>query len=104
MARSNSRTDEELDAILAEIGHWSVNGQSGQVLCFSTNLHNAIERATGFAASGAVVTFIVQMPFGTIVVPPDQISTLRQRIASRELPVAAHTANNSGGAERPVPL
>jgi hypothetical protein len=45
--RSNRRSDEQLEAILGETGHWVVNGQQEQALCFAASLRQAIERFGG---------------------------------------------------------
>jgi hypothetical protein len=83
--QSNRRTDDQLEAILAEAGHWAINGQQGSVLSFAGNLLNAIGRAASYAASGAVVISLVRLPTDNIVVSGDQIVRLRKRIAGREL-------------------
>ena len=42
---SNLKTDEQLDAMLREAGHWTVTGRSGQTLCSAASLRSAIDRA-----------------------------------------------------------
>lgn len=79
------RSDEQLEAILSETGHWVVNGQQGQALCFAASLRRAIERSVELAASGAVVTRICRLPSDNIIVLPVQIARLRQMIAVREV-------------------
>ena len=81
--RSNRRSDEQLEAILCETGHWVVNGQQGRVLCFAASLSRAIERSVEFAASDAVVVSICRLPSDNIVVFPAQIDRLRRTAASR---------------------
>jgi hypothetical protein len=81
----NRQTDDQLEAILAEAGHWAINGQQGTVLSFAGNLQNAIGRAASYTASGAVVVSIVRLPSDNIVVSPEQIIRLRKLIAGREV-------------------
>ena len=59
---SNRRSDEQLEAILCETGHWAVNGRQGQVLCYAASLRQAIDRSEKFSASGAVVIAICRLP------------------------------------------
>lgn len=84
--KANRRTDDELDAILREVGYWVINGQS-QALSFAASLHSALDQARALSSSGAIVTGLARLPFDEIVVPPDQITRLRKLIAGRELPV-----------------
>lgn len=83
-ARSNCRSDEQLEAILNETGHWVVNGQQGRVLCFAASLRRALERASEFAASDAIVVAICRLPSDNIIVFSGQIERLVKRIATRE--------------------
>jgi|SRR5258708_39359264 hypothetical protein len=83
--RSNRRSDEQLEAILGETGHWVVNGQQGQALCFAASLRQAIERSVAYAMSGAVVVAICRLPSDNIIVFPAQIERLRKTITAREL-------------------
>jgi hypothetical protein len=46
--QSSCRTDDQLEDIVCETGHWIVNGQAGRVLCFASS-H---ERAATYGASG----------------------------------------------------
>jgi len=80
------RTDDQLEDILCETSHWVVNGQAGRVLCFASSLRTAIEKATTYGASGAVVTTLCRLPFDNIVIFPRQIDRLRKAVAERELP------------------
>jgi hypothetical protein len=82
---SNRRSDEQLEAILAETGLWVVNGHQGRALCFAASLQRAMERSAEFAASGAVVVAICRLPSDNIIVFPGQIERLRKLTASREL-------------------
>jgi hypothetical protein len=81
---SSQRTDEQLDAILGDAGHWVINGRSGQTLGFAPSLRGALERAAGFRNSGAVVIALAQLPNDSIIVFTPQIDRLRKIIAGRE--------------------
>jgi hypothetical protein len=88
---SSSRTDEQLEAILNQVGHWVVNGQQGQVLCFAASLRQAIDRANQYGLSGAVVTAVCRLPSDNIIVFSRQIDRLRSVVAMRksESPITA---------------
>src|ERR1700722_13545721 len=83
--RSNRRSDEQLEAILSETGHWVVNCQQGQALCFAASLRQAIDKSAAYAMSGAVLVSICRMPSDNIIVFPDQIDRLRKIATVREL-------------------
>jgi hypothetical protein len=91
--RSNRRTDEQLQAIIRETGHWAVTGQQGSVLCFAASLARAIDRAAEFAASDAVVIAIRRLPSDDIIVFPGQIERLRMMLDGTG-PIAAPAARN----------
>ena len=82
--RSNRRSDEQLEAMLWETGHWVISGQQGRVLGSAANLRQAIDRSRVYAASGAVVVAICRLPSDNIVVFPGQIERLRKAIAAGE--------------------
>jgi hypothetical protein len=82
---SNRRSDEQLETLLFETGHWAVNGRQGQVLGYAANLHQAVDRAARFSASGAVVIAICRLPSDNIIVFSEQIDRLRRSIAISEL-------------------
>ena len=86
MEQKNRRSDEQLDTILNETGHWIINGRT-EALGFAPSLRTAIERAHEMAASGAAVTTLARLPFDEIVVPLEQADRLRKIIAGREVPV-----------------
>jgi hypothetical protein len=86
--RSNRRSDEQLEAMLWETGHWVVNGHQGRVLGSAASLRQAIARSATYAASGAVVIAICRLPSDNIIVFPGQIERLRSRIAVNELALA----------------
>jgi hypothetical protein len=83
--QSNRRSDEQLEIISSETGHWVVNGQQGQPLCFAASLRQAIDKAEAYAMSDAVVVAICRLPSDDIVVFSDQIDRLRRAITVREL-------------------
>src|SRR5471030_56801 len=87
------KTDEQLDSMLCEVSNWAVNGRAGEVLCHAPSLRQAIERATEYAASGAVVIALCRLPSDNIVIFADQTKRLRKIIAGRETPPLKHTAN-----------
>jgi hypothetical protein len=105
--QSSRRSDEQLEAILCETGHWVVNGRQGQVLCYAASLRQAIDRSEEFSVSGAVVIAICRLPFDNIILFPEQIDRLRRGIV-RELvsgtrPDASYSSPVlSSPAERPV--
>jgi hypothetical protein len=82
---SNRRSDEQLDAILCDTGHWAVNGRQGRVLCYATSLRQAIDRSEKFSAPGTVVIAICRLPSDNIVIFAEQIDRLRRGITVREL-------------------
>jgi hypothetical protein len=91
--RSKSRrTDDQLEAILDESGHWTVNGRQGKVLCSAASLHRAIDRAHEYGVAGAVVTAVCRLPSDNIIVFEEQMERLRQTIVMREMvhPAARH--------------
>ena len=72
------RSDEQLEAILFETGHWAVNGQHGQVLGYAASLEQAVKRSASFSLSGARVIAISRLPFDNIVIFPEQVGRLRR--------------------------
>ena len=81
----NRHSDEQLEAILCETGHWVVNGRQGQVLCDAASLRQAIDRSKELSDSGATVIAICRLPSDNIVVFSEQIARLQQKIIVREL-------------------
>ena len=99
-ARSNSRTDDQLEAILTERGNWVVNGYQGRALHFAPNLGRALDIAAEYIAEGAVVSSLARLPSDNIVVYLDQIERLRTIIGEREFMRAGmmgyeHEAHNN---------
>jgi hypothetical protein len=94
---SSRRTDEQLEAILNDVGRWVVNGHQGQPLCAAASLRHAIDRADEIASSGAVVIAICHLPNDNIIVFSEQMERLRRNITVREMmaPVAAWPAKIS---------
>jgi hypothetical protein len=89
--RANHRTDAQLEAILCETGHWVVNGQQGQPLCFATSLRQAIYRSVVCALSGSALGTICRLPSDNIIVLPPQFDRIRKIIAGRETPAIVQT-------------
>lgn len=85
---SSRRTDEQLEAMLHEASHWTVNGRQGQVLCSAASLRRAINRAQQYAASGAVVTAVCRSPNDNIIVFEEQMARLRRTITVRAMVAA----------------
>jgi spore coat polysaccharide biosynthesis protein SpsF (cytidylyltransferase family) len=81
---SNRRSDEQLEAMLFETGHWVVNGRQGRVLCRAASLVQAMDRSVEFSASGAVVTAICRLPSDNIIIFSEQINRLRRAFGFRE--------------------
>jgi|HubBroStandDraft_1064217.scaffolds.fasta_scaffold96842_1 hypothetical protein len=73
---SCQRSDEQLEAMFFETGHWVVNGQRGRVLCFAASLRHALERSAEYALSGTPVAAVCHLPFHKIVVSLEQIDRL----------------------------
>jgi hypothetical protein len=88
---SSRRADEQLEAMLHDVGLWAVNGRQGEVLCSAPSLARAMARAEQYAASGAVVIAICRLPGNSIIVFAEQMARLRRNIGVREMvhPVAA---------------
>ena len=79
----NRRTDEQLEAILAETGHWVIYGKSGQVLFTAATLRRALDKSAQLPASGAIVIAISRLPSDNIIVFPEQIERMQKLIAGR---------------------
>jgi hypothetical protein len=67
------RADDELRDMLDEHGTWVVHGHNQQVFGVGRTLRHALDRATRFAHSGAVVVAVTRMPPNRIFVLHDQI-------------------------------
>jgi hypothetical protein len=91
--RSSRRTDEQLQAIMWETGHWAVSGQQGRVLCFAASLARAIDRAAEFAASDAIVIALRRLPSDDIIIFAGQIERLRM-VLDGTRSIAAQAAHN----------
>jgi hypothetical protein len=87
--RSNSRSDERLEAILCETSNWAVKGSHGRVLGFAASLGRALQRSLEYSRSGATVTTICRLPLDNIVIFPAQIERLRKAARVTPVPVAA---------------
>jgi hypothetical protein len=85
------RSDDQLDAILFETATWTVNGRNGQVLCTAPSLRQALNRAAGYATSGAVVIAICRLPADNVIVFAAQAERMRKVLAGREVPPIQQT-------------
>lgn len=79
----NRRTDEQLEAILSETGHWVVYGKRGEVLFTAPTLRRALDKSAQLSASCAVVIAICRLPSDNIIIFPEQIERMRKIIAGR---------------------
>ena len=79
----NRQTDEQLEAILAETGHWVVYGKRGEVLFTAPTLRRALDKSAQLSASGVAVIAICRLPSDNIVVFSEQIERMRKIIAGR---------------------
>ena len=79
------RTDEQLEVVLHETGHWIVNGRRGSVLCSRMSLNQALESAVAYEILGTTVTSVCRSPEDDIVLFPDQIRRVRKAMAGRGL-------------------
>jgi hypothetical protein len=95
--RSNHRSDEQLDAIRHETGHWVVRGQQGQVLCRAASFQESLERAQAYGVAGSVVVAVCRLPGEDILVFPAQMDRLRTAIAVLE-PLPMRHARRSSSA------
>ena len=87
--RPDRWTDEQLEAILDDTGHWAVNGQQERVPGFGVSLRHAINRYYEFGSSGAVVTSVRRRSPDNIVVLPAQVARLQKIIATQEIEAVA---------------
>jgi hypothetical protein len=77
------QTDEQLEAILAETGHWVVYGIRGEVLFTAATFRRALDKSAQLSASGTIVIAICRLPSDNIIVFPEQIERMRKIIAGR---------------------
>jgi hypothetical protein len=78
------RTDEQLLGMMDEPGTWVVHGHNQQVFGVGSSLRHALDRATGYARSGAVVVAVARVPPNRIFVFHDQIIRLLEQIREQE--------------------
>lgn len=78
------RTDEQLRAMLNEPGTWVVHGHGDRVFGVGGSLRRAIDRASNYAQSGAVVVAIARVPPNRIFVFHDQLVRLMALIRGEE--------------------
>ncbi len=78
------RTDEQLRGMLDEPGTWVVHGHNQQVFGVGSTLRHALERASRYAQSGAVVVAVARVPPNRIFVFHNQIIRLIEQIREHE--------------------
>ena len=78
------RSDEQLASILDEPGTWVIHGHNYQVFGVGNTLRRALDRATKYAHSGAVVVAVARVPPNRIFVFHDQIIRLLQQVREQE--------------------
>jgi hypothetical protein len=80
---SNYRTDDQLLAILDDIGDWSISGLSARSSHEAQSLRLAIDHAADIAKTGAMVVALRCASYESIIVFPAQIRRLQKIIAGR---------------------
>jgi hypothetical protein len=80
------RTDQQLEAIIAETGEWAVVGSNDRLLCRAASLRHAIEKALDQMFGPHVVIALVRRPSDHIVVFADQMFRIWERIITSEMP------------------
>jgi hypothetical protein len=83
------RTDDELRDILDEPGTWVIHGHGDRVFGVGGSLRRALDRAAGFARSGAVVVAVARVPPTRIFIFHDQIVRLIDAVRQEDLAVPA---------------
>ncbi|MGA3000750.1 MAG: hypothetical protein ABSE20_03400 [Acetobacteraceae bacterium] len=83
------RTDEQLKMMLDEPGTWVVHGHGDRVFGVGGCLRRAIDRASNYAQSGAIVVAVARVPPNRIFVFHDQLVRLIAAIREEELGVSA---------------
>jgi hypothetical protein len=86
MAAANSvyRTDDELRDVLDEAATWVVQGHGDRVFGVGGSLRRAIDRAAGFARSGAVVVSVSRAPPNRIFISHNQIIRIIELIRAED--------------------
>jgi hypothetical protein len=75
---STYRTDEQLLSILRETAIWLIHGRGGFSLGRAASLHQALEKFTAFAQSGATILAITRLPNDNIIIFEEQVDRLRK--------------------------
>jgi hypothetical protein len=78
------RTDEQLMAMVDEPGTWVAHGHNQQVFGVGSTLRRALDRATKYAQSGAVMVAVARVPPNRIFVFHDQIVRLLEVLREQE--------------------
>lgn len=84
MRKPIHRTDEQLKELLDEPGTWVVHGHGDRVFGVGGSLRRAIDRASNYAQSGAVVATLARVPPNRIFVFHDQMVRLIAAMRAEE--------------------
>jgi hypothetical protein len=84
---NHHRTDEQLEAILAETGEWAVVGTNDQLLCLGASLRHAIDLALDEMFGERIVIALARRPSDRTVVFMDQMFRIWEGVIRRERPV-----------------
>jgi hypothetical protein len=82
----SERSDEQLEAIIAETGDWVLVGTNDQLICRAASFGHAIDQALDQMFGPNVVIALVRRPCDHIVVFTDQMFRIWERIVTREMP------------------
>jgi hypothetical protein len=88
---SRYRTDAQLQAILHDTANWVIHGRAGFALGHAASLHEALNKFTKLAQSGATLAAITRVPSDNIIVFPAQVERLGKIVAGLEVPAVAET-------------
>jgi hypothetical protein len=88
---STYRTDEQLLSILRETPTWLIYGRGGFPLGQAASLHQALEKFTVLAQSGATILAITRLPNDDIIIFEEQVGRLRKVVAGLEVPAVIET-------------
>jgi hypothetical protein len=85
----NYRTDEQLEAIIAETGEWAVVGTNDQLLCRAASLRHAIDQALDQMFGPQTVVALVRRPSDRIVVFTDQMFRIWEQVIVNDVHLAS---------------
>jgi hypothetical protein len=81
---SSYRTDEQLQSILHDTANWVIHGRGGFSLGHTASLHEAFEKVTEFAQTGATILAITRLPNDNIIIFEEQVDRLHKIVAGRK--------------------